>query len=104
MTDRRPSVSDSSFGLRHCITRRSNPMPLSTVARNKSRRITTLGLPPSWYLDPAVFDVERRELFDNGPTFVGRSQMVPRDGDYIALEGANAGLLLVRDRGHVRLA
>jgi len=54
-------------------------------------------------MDPAIFEIERRELFDVGPTFVGRSEMVPRDGDYVALEGAHTGKLLVRSGGRVRL-
>jgi phenylpropionate dioxygenase-like ring-hydroxylating dioxygenase large terminal subunit len=54
-------------------------------------------------LDPAVFERERRVLFDHGPTFVGRSQMVPREGDYVALEGVNAGRLLVRSAGDARM-
>jgi choline monooxygenase len=62
-----------------------------------------LGLPPSWYVDPAIFEIERRELFDAAPRFVGRSAMVPRQGDYAALDGANAGQLLVRNGGEVRM-
>lgn len=67
------------------------------------KKAPALGLPPSWYLDPEIFEVERRMLFDVGPGFVGRAEMVPREGDYIALEGANAGRLLVRHQGKVRL-
>jgi phenylpropionate dioxygenase-like ring-hydroxylating dioxygenase large terminal subunit len=64
---------------------------------------SALGLPPSWYVDPRIFEIERRELFDDGPHFVGRREMTPRDGDYYALEGACAGQLLVRNKGQVRL-
>lgn len=66
-------------------------------------RPPALGLPPSWYLDPEIYERERRELFDAGPRYVGRTAMVPRDGDYAALEGASAGLLLVRRHGRVGL-
>jgi phenylpropionate dioxygenase-like ring-hydroxylating dioxygenase large terminal subunit len=76
---------------------------MSPAAVVKTRKVAATGLPPSSYLDPAIFEIERRELFDACPRFVGRSQMVPRDGDYAALEGANAGLLLVRHQGEVRL-
>ncbi|HEX6961257.1 MAG TPA: SRPBCC family protein [Lacipirellula sp.] len=76
---------------------------MSSATVPRARKSVALGLPPSWYLDPAMFEIERRELFDSGPRFVGRTQMVPRDGDYVALEGANAGLLLVRNQGEVRL-
>jgi phenylpropionate dioxygenase-like ring-hydroxylating dioxygenase large terminal subunit len=54
-------------------------------------------------LDPSIFEIERRELFDGAPQFVGRTAMVPRVGDYVALEGANAGQLLVRGEDEVRL-
>jgi phenylpropionate dioxygenase-like ring-hydroxylating dioxygenase large terminal subunit len=54
-------------------------------------------------LDPEIFELERRLLFEASPRFVGRAQIVPRDGDYAALEGANAGLALVRHQGEVRL-
>jgi hypothetical protein len=55
-------------------------MSSSAAVRHKSRRDVELGLPPSWYLDAAIFEVERRQLFDNrsgfaGPSFVGRAQM-----------------------------
>lgn len=63
----------------------------------------SLGLPPSWYVDPRIFELERRALFDGGPHFVGRQEMVPRNGDYYALKGACEGLLLVRDKDEVRL-
>jgi choline monooxygenase len=69
----------------------------------RTRKAAAVGLPPSWYLDPAIFELERPTLFESSPRFVGRSQMVPREGDYAALEGANAGLLLVRHQGEVRL-
>ncbi|RIK76252.1 MAG: Rieske (2Fe-2S) protein [Planctomycetota bacterium] len=70
---------------------------------HSSNGTAVLGLPPSWYLDPAIFELERRVLFDGSPQFVGRSQMVPREGDYVALEGAHAGQLLVRHRGEAQL-
>jgi phenylpropionate dioxygenase-like ring-hydroxylating dioxygenase large terminal subunit len=67
------------------------------------RKSAATGLPPSWYADPAIFEIERRELFDNAPVFVGRTAMVPREGDYAALEGASAGQLLVSSGGEVRM-
>jgi phenylpropionate dioxygenase-like ring-hydroxylating dioxygenase large terminal subunit len=77
-------------------------MSVST-ALPRGRKSATVGLPPSWYLDPAVYEAERRALFNGGPTFVGRTAMVPREGDYVALEGASAGRLLVRTGGEARL-
>lgn len=78
-------------------------MPPTVSPRERNRSAPAAGLPPSWYLDPEIFERERRELFDASPRYVGRTQMVPREGDYVALEGASAGLLLVRHQGRVRL-
>lgn len=79
---------------------------MSTDLRRRSRAAAlspALGLPPSWYLDPTVFERERDQLFETSPRYVGRTQMVPREGDYVALEGAGSGSLLVRHQGQVRL-
>jgi phenylpropionate dioxygenase-like ring-hydroxylating dioxygenase large terminal subunit len=78
-------------------------MPPTTALREAGRNTAAVGLPPSWYLDPEIFERERRDLFEASPRFVGRVQMVPREGDYVALDGANAGLLLVRHQGEARL-
>jgi phenylpropionate dioxygenase-like ring-hydroxylating dioxygenase large terminal subunit len=76
---------------------------MSSTALPRARKSAATGLPPSWYLDTAVFEIERRELLDDGLQFVGRTAMVPRGGDYAALEGANAGWLLVNHGGEFRL-
>ena len=81
---------------------------MSTVAPPRARKSVAHGLPPSWYADPSIYDIERRELFDiaavgASPQFIARTAMVPRPGDYVALEGTNAGWLLVNDGGEHRL-
>lgn len=75
----------------------------SAIAAPRVRKAAALGLPPSWYADPGHFEIERRELFENSPQFIGRTAMAPREGDYVALEGANAGWLLVNHGGGYRL-
>jgi phenylpropionate dioxygenase-like ring-hydroxylating dioxygenase large terminal subunit len=62
-----------------------------------------VGLPVSWYFDPDVLAIERQELFAAGPTYAGHVSMVPEEGDYVALGGQQAGRLLVRHQGQVRL-
>ena len=62
----------------------------------------TAGLPISWYLDPAVLEVEQRVLFDEGPGYVGHELLVPDDTSYHALSW-DEGWALVRSGGEVRL-
>jgi phenylpropionate dioxygenase-like ring-hydroxylating dioxygenase large terminal subunit len=62
-----------------------------------------VGLPVSWYFDPQVLEIERRELLGPGPTFAGHSSLAPNDGDYAVLGGQNAGKALVRHDGCAQL-
>ena len=75
------------------------PLSLSRVASAG----VAVGLPVSWYFDPAVLEIERRELFEAGPTYAGHVSMVPEEGDYVALGGQQAGRMLVRHNGQVHL-
>lgn len=60
-------------------------------------------LPVSWYFDPAVYEVEKRLLFDQGPGYVGHELMVPNPGDYYALEWLGNAKALVRNETGVEL-
>jgi phenylpropionate dioxygenase-like ring-hydroxylating dioxygenase large terminal subunit len=64
---------------------------------------STVGLPISWYFDPEILEIERRNLFVAGPTYAGHTSLVPHDGDYVALRGQQCGKLLVRNNGHAQL-
>jgi choline monooxygenase len=64
---------------------------------------TAVGLPISWYFDPEVLEIERRSLFDDGPSFAGHASSVPNEGDYQVLTGRNAGKVLVRHSGRAQL-
>jgi phenylpropionate dioxygenase-like ring-hydroxylating dioxygenase large terminal subunit len=64
---------------------------------------SNVGLPISWYFDPAILEIERRELFATGPRYVGHAGMVSADGDYAALGGQNHGWLLVHYNGRPQL-
>jgi choline monooxygenase len=76
-----------------------------------SQSITTIadqvrsevGLPISWYFDPEILEIERRELFGAGPTYSGHMSLVRRDGDYYVLGGQQAGNILVRHNGQPQL-
>jgi choline monooxygenase len=57
-------------------------------------------LPVSWYVDPAIYELERQALFPLAPAYVGHELMVPNRGDYHSLEWMNHAKALVRnDRG-----
>ena len=59
---------------------------------------SSVGLPISWYFDPAILDIQRRELFAAGPRYVAHAGTVPADGGYAALHGQNHGWLLVQSK------
>jgi phenylpropionate dioxygenase-like ring-hydroxylating dioxygenase large terminal subunit len=73
-----------------------------TIAR-RAEAATAVGLPLSWYFDPEILEIERRALFDAGPTYAGHQCLVPRDGDYAVRGGPQAGRVLVRSQGEVQL-
>ncbi|MDP5241370.1 aromatic ring-hydroxylating dioxygenase subunit alpha [Uliginosibacterium sp. 31-16] len=53
-------------------------------------------LPVSAYFDPALFEVEKRLLFDAGPGYVGHELMVPELSDYYTLGWQDHARMLVR--------
>lgn len=74
-----------------------------TLIATEVQSATALGLPVSWYFDPEILEIERRELFANGPTYAGHIGLVKEEGDYRALGGQQAGMLLVRHNGKTQL-
>src|SRR3712207_846171 len=76
---------------------------MSQAIVNNTTVQSAVGLPISWYFDPDVLEVERRELFAAGPTYAGHVSLVQSDGDYFTLGGQQAGKLLVRHNGHAQL-
>jgi choline monooxygenase len=77
-------------------------MSPTTITR-KAESTTTVGLPISWYFDPAILQIEREHLFATGPNYAGHQCMVPRDGDYAVRGGPQAGRVLVRNNGAPQL-
>ena len=53
-------------------------------------------LPVSSYFDEALFQRERKTLFQQGPRYVGHALSVPEPGDYMALPQEAGGRALVR--------
>ncbi len=71
---------------------------------NASALLQTSPQPPvHWYLDPDIFAIEKKVLFDQGPGYVGHELMVPNAGDYHTLEWLNHAKMLVRSPHGVEL-
>lgn len=60
-------------------------------------------LPVSAYLDPALFELEKRLLFEAGPGYVGHDLMVPELSDYHVLGWKDWAQMLVRSDDGVHL-
>lgn len=60
-------------------------------------------LPVGWYIDPTVWEMEERLIFDAGPRYVGHELMVPEPGDYRALDTTGGAKLLVRSGERIEL-
>ena len=73
---------------------------LATAAR---LRQASSQLPPSWYVDPRVFDAERRLLLPRAPGYVGHELMVPEAGDFHVLPARDNAQTLVRNAHGVEL-
>jgi len=71
-------------------------MSRATIARH-AEKSTAVGLPLSWYFDPAILDIERRLLFDAGPSYAGHQCLVPNKGDFAVRGGPQTGRVLVRN-------
>jgi phenylpropionate dioxygenase-like ring-hydroxylating dioxygenase large terminal subunit len=73
---------------------------LSSINKQVEKAI---GLPISWYFDPEILEIERRELFGAGPTYSGHTSLVQNDGDFYVLGGQQAGNILVRHNDQPQL-
>ena len=61
-------------------------------------------LPVTSYFDQALFEREKRLIFESGPRYVGHSLAVPNPGDYFALPQEAEGRALARNpQGGVEL-
>jgi phenylpropionate dioxygenase-like ring-hydroxylating dioxygenase large terminal subunit len=76
---------------------------MSDVAQLRQVRPATPQLPVSWYFDPAIFELERKLLFEAGPNYVGHELMVPNVGDYHVLSWTGDAWMLVRTPQGVEL-
>src|SRR5476649_651805 len=54
-------------------------------------------LPPACYADPAFYAREREHIFRCSWIMVGRTDQIPRRGDYFTAEFAGIRLFVIRD-------
>jgi len=76
---------------------------MSDVAHLRQVKPARPQLPVSWYFDPAIFELEKKLLFDAGANYVGHELMVPKVGDYHTLAHTDHSKVLVRNESGVEL-
>src|SRR5689334_2197539 len=76
---------------------------MSNVARLRELKPAHCQLPVSWYHDPAIFELEKKLLFDAGSNYMGHELMVPNVGDYHTLGWMDHARMLVRNPAGVEL-
>src|SRR6185503_2758064 len=76
---------------------------MSDISTARQVRPASCHLPVSWYFDPAIFELEKRLLFDAGPGYVGHELMVRDPGDYHTLAWDDHARMLVRNASGIEL-
>ena len=56
-------------------------------------------LPGTYYTNPAMFDADKRGIFDRSWMCVGRADAVGQPGQFFRAEVGDESVLVVRDRG-----
>ena len=54
-------------------------------------------LPVSWYVDPAIYELEKNVLFSHVPHYKGHALMIPEVGDYRSLEWMNHAKAIIHN-------
>lgn len=60
-------------------------------------------LPVSWYLDPAIFELEKEKMLDVGPGYVGHELLVSEPGSFHVLAWTGDSWMLLRRGEEVEL-
>jgi len=76
---------------------------LATCAKLLRSASPATQLPVSVYLDEALLQREIKQLFQQGPRYVGHELMVPNVGDFATLASENEGRMLVRSERGIEL-
>ena len=72
------------------------PLDHATLSQSLAPFGESRMLPPAAYVDPAVFEWEKRHMFGGGWVCVGRSDQVPAPGDMRAEPAGTGSVLLTR--------
>jgi len=64
---------------------------------------TQVQLPVSWYLDPAIYQLEQEHIFSQAAQYIGHELMVPNQGDYYALAWMQNAKALVHNKQGISL-
>lgn len=70
---------------------------MSDLAHDAKLARSNAQLPVNVYFDETLLQQEIRQLFHQGPRYVGHELMVPNAGDYATLAWENEGRMLVRN-------
>ena len=76
---------------------------MSDLATFAKLQRSTTQLPVSVYFDEALLQREIKQLFQQGPRYVGHELMVPNVGDFVTLAAENEGRMLVRSESGIEL-
>jgi len=69
----------------------------TTYASVRKPLLEAEGLPPACYVDPAFYAREQERIFQRSWIMVGRTDQIPKRGDYFTAEFAGVKLFVVRD-------
>ena len=75
----------------------------SIASINSAKHHRPPQLPVSWYVDPAIYALEQRQLFPRVPRYVGHELMAPSPGDFHVLSWMNNAQALVHNGNGIEL-
>jgi choline monooxygenase len=76
---------------------------LATIAKLERAFTSAAQLPVSVYFDEALLQREIKQLFQQGPRYIGHELMVPYVGDFATLASEQEGRMLVRSERGIEL-
>jgi phenylpropionate dioxygenase-like ring-hydroxylating dioxygenase large terminal subunit len=60
-------------------------------------------LPIQSYVDPNIFEIEKKTIFDKYPKYIGHRLMVPQHGNYHVLDALNRSAILANNHGKINV-